>query len=213
MLNDKVDKVIEKFFESLLNRYQTGLETSMKGSDSILDCVQLLLYNCHKIKCKQGGSYVDSPDWMKGKKANIITIDKKDCKRFQYAVTVALNHKEIGNHSEIITKIKSFVGKYNWEGINHPSKKMIGKNLSKKYVAIAPNVLYAKKEKICSVYFSKHNSSREKQVIFLSIPNGEGWHCISIKNLPALLRGITSKHNRDFYCLNCFQFFATENKC
>ena len=23
----------------------------------------------------------------------------------------------------------------------------------------------------------------------------------------------TSKHNSDFYCLNCFCYFATENKC
>ena len=28
-----------------------------------------------------------------------------------------------------------------------------------------------------------------------------------------LLRGITSKHDGDFYCLNCLYSFATENKC
>ena len=44
------------------------------------------------------------------------------------------------------------------------------------------------------------------------IPNGEGWHCLAVKRLPALLRGITSKHPRDFYCLNCLHSFATENK-
>ena len=31
------------------------------------------------------------------------------------------------------------------------------------------------------------------------------------KKLPALLRGITSKHHGDSYCLNCLYFFA-ENK-
>ena len=30
--------------------------------------------------------------------------------------------------------------------------------------------------------------------------------------LPALLRGITSKHHSNFYCLNCLHSFATENK-
>ena len=30
--------------------------------------------------------------------------------------------------------------------------------------------------------------------------------------LSSLLRGITSKHLGDFYCLNCFHSFATENK-
>ena len=34
MINDKADEVIEKRFESLLNnRYQIGLETSVRGSD------------------------------------------------------------------------------------------------------------------------------------------------------------------------------------
>ena len=33
MINDKVDEVIEELFQSLLLRYQIGLETPMKGSD------------------------------------------------------------------------------------------------------------------------------------------------------------------------------------
>ena len=40
----------------------------------------------------------------------------------------------------------------------------------------------------------------------------EGWHCFAVKNLSALLRGITSKHHGGFYCLNCSHFFRTENK-
>ena len=43
----------------------------------------------------------------------------------------------------------------------------------KNNVTIAVNVLYAKKEKMFPAYVSKHNSNREKQVIFLMIPNGE----------------------------------------
>ena len=44
------------------------------------------------------------------------------------------------------------------------------------------------------------------------IPN-EGWHYITVKELPALLKGISSKHHGDFYCLNFLHSFATENKC
>ena len=44
MTNDKSDEVIEKLFESLLNRYQIGLKTSRRGSGFIFDCVQLLYY-------------------------------------------------------------------------------------------------------------------------------------------------------------------------
>ena len=48
-------------------------------------------------------------------------------------------------------------------------------------VTIALNVLYAKKEKIYPADVSKYNSNREKQVILLMIPNGEGQHYLIIK--------------------------------
>ena len=41
---DKADELIKKPFKSILNRYQTRLEKSMKGSDFIFDCVNLLYY-------------------------------------------------------------------------------------------------------------------------------------------------------------------------
>ena len=46
-------KLLKKSFESLLNRYQIGLEISMRDSDLILDCVHLLYYKCHKINFKR----------------------------------------------------------------------------------------------------------------------------------------------------------------
>ena len=44
------------------------------------------------------------------------------------------------------------------------------------------------------------------------ITNGEKWHYLTVKNLPELLRGITSTHHGDFYCLNCFRSYRTINK-
>ena len=64
MINDEADKVIKKPFDSLKNRYQNNLE-SMKGSESVFDYVQLLYHKCHKINLNRGGSYIDSPDWIK----------------------------------------------------------------------------------------------------------------------------------------------------
>ena len=73
--------------------------------------------------------------------------------------------------------------------------------------------MYAKKEKIYPVYVSKHNSNCEKQINFLMIQNGEGWHYLSVKKLSALLWKITSKHHGNFYWLNCFHSLVTKNKC
>ena len=44
------------------------------------------------------------------------------------------------------------------------------------------------------------------------IPNGEKWHYLAVKKLSTLLRGVTYKHDRDSFWLNCLHFFATENK-
>ena len=59
--------VIDKLFKSLRSIYQVNLETSMKGSDFIFDSVQILYYKCHKVDFSRGGSYIDSPDWVKKK--------------------------------------------------------------------------------------------------------------------------------------------------
>ena len=67
-------------------------------------------------------------------------------------------------------------------------------------------------EKICHAYKSKYNLTRENQVIFLMITDGEKWHYLTVKKLSALLRVITSNHNGDFYCLNCFCAYTIENK-
>ena len=66
--------------------------------------------------------------------------------------------------------------------------------------------------KICLAYNSKYNFTRENQVILLMITDGEKWHYLAVKRLSALLNGITSNHNVDFYYLNCIHAYTTENK-
>ena len=46
------------------------------------------------------------------------------------------------------------------------------------------------------------------------IPNEEkkGWQYLVVKKLSAFLHAIISKHDCDFYCLNCLQSFRTVNK-
>ena len=72
--------------------------------------------------------------------------------------------------------------------------------------------MYAKKESIYPAYVSKHNSNRVKQVIYLIISYGEGWHYLGVRKLSALLIGITLKHKSNFYCLNCLHSFRTKSK-
>ena len=44
------------------------------------------------------------------------------------------------------------------------------------------------------------------------ITDGKKWHYLAVKSLSALLRGITSNHDGDFYCLNCFHSYSTKEK-
>ena len=67
-------------------------------------------------------------------------------------------------------------------------------------------------EKIRLKYKSKHNFKSENQVILLIITGGKKLHYLTIKILPALLRGITSNHKEDFYYLNCFHSYSTKKK-
>ena len=165
-------EVVNELFESLLSRYQIGLEASMRGSDFIFDSVQLLYYKCHKINFKRGGSYIDSPDWIKKKKTT-INPKSEDDKCFQNAVTAVLNYGQIELHPERVSNIKPFINKYNWKGINYPSKIDEWKTFAKNNPAIALNILYIKEKEIYSAYILKHNSTREKPIILSAIPNEE----------------------------------------
>ena len=82
----------------------------MKDSDFVFYCVHWLYYEFHKINLNRGGSYVDSPHWLKNKIATINLINKKD-KIFQHAVTAALNHEKIGGYPGRATKIEPFRAK------------------------------------------------------------------------------------------------------
>ena len=64
------------------------------------------------------GSYIDSTDLIKKKKATINTDDR--C--FQYATTVAWNYEKIKWNPERFPNITPFTNKYNRKGINYPSK-------------------------------------------------------------------------------------------
>ena len=123
MINNEADDEVRKeLFDSLKSRYQNNLE-QMKGSEFVFDYFHVMFIINVKINPNLGGSYTDSPDWMKKKKAAIDPINKKDNKCFQYAVRLALIYEEIKKDPQRITKIKPFINKYNWKGINNSNFK------------------------------------------------------------------------------------------
>ena len=124
-----------------------------------------------------------------------------------------LNLDKINGHPQRISKIKPFIEEYNWKDIDFPSTSKDWEKFELNN-EVAPNILYVphNTEKIEIAYQSKHNLTREKQIILLMISNGENWHYLVAKSLSRLLTGITSNHKEDFYCLNYFHSYRTKNK-
>ena len=121
MMGSETDKIIEELFKSLLQRYQKGLEESVRGIEFNFDSVDALYYDLNKISLSRGKSYIDSPKWLKNKKA-AINPKNNDDKCFQYTLTVALNYQNIKNNPERISRIKPFIDQYNWKEIDFPSQ-------------------------------------------------------------------------------------------
>ena len=77
-MGSETDEIIEELFESLLQNYQNyqrDLEESVRGSDFVIDGVDLLYYHLNKIspgrKRRLIDNIIDSPKWLKDKKVTI----------------------------------------------------------------------------------------------------------------------------------------------
>ena len=157
MAGSETTEIIEELFKSLLQRYQEGLQKSLRGSEFIFDSVDALYYDLNKITLSRGGSYIDSPKWLKDKKAT-INPKNNDGKCFQYALTVALNYRNIKNNPQRISKIKRYIDQYKWKEIDFPLHSKPWKNFESNNKSIALNILYVphNTEKIRHAYKSKY---------------------------------------------------------
>ena len=169
MNGSDTDEIIEGLFESFLQKYEENLQEKMKGSDFEFDGVVFLYYDFNKISINRGGSYIDSPQWLKNKKSTINPINN-DYKYFQYAVTLALNLDKIRKNSQRIFKIKPFIDQYNWKDVDFPAMSKDWKKFELNN-EIALNILYVphNTRKIHVAYKSKHNLTRENPIILLMI--------------------------------------------
>ena len=212
MFGDDNDDIIEQLFESLLQKYEENLQNKMRGSEFEFDGVNFLYYDFNKTSINRGGSYIDSPKWLKDKKSTINPKNNDD-KCFPNTVTLALNLDKIKKDPQRISKIKPFIEKYNWEDIDFPSTSKDWKKFESNN-EVTLNILYVpyNTKKINIAYKSKNNLTQERQIILLMISDGQKWHYLLVKNLSRLLRRITSNHKEDFYCLNCLDSYRTENK-
>ena len=173
-----------------------------------------MYYKCiTKVNFEHGGSHNESSDWIK--KKNTITNPKNtDNKCCQYVVTVTFYYEEIKWNPERVSNIKPLINKYNWKGMNYPSKKDGCKTFEKNNPTIALNIFFLLKKKKDVHHIFQKLRKCEKQIILLMIPNKEkqGRHYFAVKICLHYYKEQHQKHHGDFYCMNYLHCFRTENK-
>ena len=157
MSGDDTNEIIKSLYESFLQRFEENLQEKMRGSDFEFDGINFFNYNFDESSIYRGGSYIDSPKWLKDKKST-INPKNNDLKCFQYVATLALNFDNVNNHPEKIFKIRPFIDQYNWKDIDFPPTNKDWKKfeLNNK---VALNILYVphNTKKIQLAYRSKYN--------------------------------------------------------
>ena len=80
---------------------------------------------------------------------------------FQYGIPVALNHIDIGRDPQRISKIKSFIIKYNWKGTEFTAGSKDWKKFEQNNETIALNILYLlnKYVRILNKYVARTNQN------------------------------------------------------
>ena len=155
---------------------------------------------------------------MKIEYKGIREVKNDDNNCFQSALncikTVALNYHNIKKDPQRILKIKPFIIQCDWKELEFPSHQKDWKKFELNNKTIALNILFVpySTEKIRLAYKLKHNFKRENQVILLMIADGKKWRYVTVRSLSALLRGITSNHKEEFYCLCCYYSYSTKEK-
>ena len=71
MSGDDTNEIIKSLFESFLQRFEENLQEKVRGSDFEFDGINFFNCNFNKTSIYRGGSCIDSPKWLKGKKSII----------------------------------------------------------------------------------------------------------------------------------------------
>ena len=115
--------------------------------------------------------------WLKSKTEAII--NGNSC--FQNDLNDALNYQSIEKDQQRIAKIKSYISKYNWEGIEFPVGLKDWKKFEQNNKTIALNILFIphNTETIMVAYRSEYNHKYKNQVNLLMITYGNKWHYLA----------------------------------
>ena len=212
----------------MYEKYKQDLLISHASSSFSYESVEELNIHFNKIDLRRGASYIETPKWLKSKKAALNPKKAHDVYCFMHAVTIALYCNELGTNPERITKkLIAYAQNFNWHHTDFPALYEDYAIFEKLNEDVALNVLYVpfNEVNICPEYISKRNFNTKNQVILLKITDeSDKWHFLALpsildedgvkrptKSLSRLMEGIASKSHGDFYCYGCLHSFCTQS--
>ena len=109
---------------SLNKKFHDDIQLSCESNSFVYENVEECNINFHKTDLCRGASFIDTPEWLKPKKATINPQNVNNIYRFMYAATIELYLSELGKTPGCISKkLNILVHYFNWHDIfPHPIK-------------------------------------------------------------------------------------------
>ena len=76
MPSSNSNEILGQLLTSLYEKYQGDLQLSQESSSFVYESVEECNIHFNKIDLRRGASFIDTPDWLKPKKATINTKTK-----------------------------------------------------------------------------------------------------------------------------------------
>ena len=102
-------------------KFRDGIKLSRESSSFVYETVEEFNIHFHKIDLRRGASFIDTPEWLKHKKATINPQNKNDVYCFMYTIGIALYHNELGKNPGRISKKLDIYSAFNWHNIDFPT--------------------------------------------------------------------------------------------
>ena len=165
MQGENTNAIIREIFRSFLHNYQQELKM-IKGSDFVLESVDLLDSKFHRVRLEKGGSYVKSSKLLENEKAVMNPKNENNDECLRWSIISALNYNKITKKEfeNIFAKIKH-------DDKDFSSHKRDWENFEQNNESVALNVLFSSQdsEEITLLYKSEYNLDRENKALLLMI--------------------------------------------
>ena len=143
MPSSNSNEILGQLLTSLYEKYQGDLQLSQESSSFVYESVEECNIHFNKIDLRRGASFIDTPDWLKPKKATINPQNKNDVYCFMYAATITLYRSELGkNPRRINEKLHLYSDIFNWHNIDFPASYEDYTTFERVNSDFALNVLY-----------------------------------------------------------------------